>query len=115
MDRGGLQYIQYFEVGCKYVYSILQYVLLQYMEYFGVIQVFLQEPDNKYSSKCVRISSVTDCYELKCILKEKFTLHRDVNPHRLSLFEVHMNQSKFKTLYNFEVYMDLFSCQVNVY
>ena len=62
------------------------------MEYFGVVQVFLQESDQRYSSKCVRISSVTDCYELKCILKEKFSLHRDLNPQNLSLFEVHMGQ-----------------------
>ena len=56
--------------------------------------MFLQEPDNKYSSKCVRISSVTDCYELKCILKEKFSLHRDLNPHRLNVYEVHLDQRK---------------------
>ena len=65
------------------------------MEYFGVIQVFLQEPDNKYSSKCVRISSLTDVYELKSILKEKFSLHRDLNPHRLNVYEVHLGSRKY--------------------
>ena len=70
------------------------YPQFQYMEYFGVIQVFLQEQESKYSSKCVRISSLTDCYELKCILKEKFQFDRDFHPSRLSLFEVHMGRRK---------------------
>ena len=67
--------------------------------------MFLQEPDNKYSSKCVRISSVTDCYELKCILKEKFSLHRDLNPHRLNVYEVHLDQRKLIARYKFKFFV----------
>ena len=72
--------------------TLTQSPLSQYMEYFGVVQVFYQETESKYISKCVRISSVTDCYQLKCILKEKFQLPRELNPARLSLFEVHINK-----------------------
>ena len=64
------------------------------MEYFGVVQVFLQEANNRYSSKCVRISSITDCYELKSILKEKFQIDRNMRPNLLHLYEVHLNKRK---------------------
>ena len=70
------------------------------MEYFGVIQVFLQELDSKFSSKCVRISSVTDCLELKSILKGKFCLHRDLNPRQINIYEVHLGQRKYKILWS---------------
>ncbi|KAL7055426.1 hypothetical protein AAHC03_022640 [Spirometra sp. Aus1] len=60
------------------------------MEFFGVVRFYFHGPDDKYHSKCVRISSLATARHLVNVLVEKF--HPDLRllkAGKYALYEYH--------------------------
>ncbi|VDN11743.1 unnamed protein product [Dibothriocephalus latus] len=60
------------------------------MEFFGVVRFYFHGPDDKYHSKCVRISSFATARHLVNVLVEKFHPDlRQLKAGKYALYEYH--------------------------